>query len=116
MTASTHVYAPKSKWTQEQIEEAVRLRAEGLTIGQIAERIGREWNTVNYIVKKHGPRDRAYEKSPAPRRGRDSYVLPMCIPPEVLAARDVRLAAACRDNTAALCGDPPVGYSALDGR
>lgn len=35
---------------------------------------------------------------------------------EMIAARDAKSAAGFRDLTATLCGDPPVGYSALERR
>jgi len=62
----------------------------------------REWN------RKRATRVANDPKAPEPPIGRPT--------PEMLRDRDARAMLPCRDLTAAMFGDPPVGLSALEGR
>lgn len=103
----------RTLWTPERRAEVMRLREAGLKRWQIADAMGISFNSVRGAFNR--PRPTFYEKAPS-QRGPGDYVVPARIPPAVLAERDQRISAPHRDQTAAFCGDPPAGYSALDRR
>ncbi len=82
----------------------------GKTYAEIAEALGRGVKGVKSRVAKFG-----HKAHGQPFNGWARGEYPHKPPPtEVLQARDVRRTAPYRDLTAALMGDPPKGYSALD--
>lgn len=95
-------------WTEEECARAVAMRNQGMSIGKIADRLGRSFGSAqSQLMYRHedGTRVATHNPGPAPS-----------IPESVLADRDRRMAMYPRDLTAALMGDPPVGYSALERR
>jgi hypothetical protein len=90
-------------WTDEEVEHALGLRRLGLAVKQIALKIGR---TELAVFSKF---TEISHNSAQPQVCR--------VTPEALAAREARRDGYDRrDLTATFCGDPPVGYSALDDR
>jgi hypothetical protein len=86
-------------WTAQEDATARQMRREGRSKREIARVLGRRLSSVC---------DRLNGKpSPAP---------PRVVPDEVRAEHAHRAALAPRDLTAAICGDPLPGYSALDKR
>lgn len=108
------------KWTPEQITLAMKMLDEGASDADFRAAIGR---SKQCAIEK---RKRAkYLSAPAPgmhrvrkRRARTVIVQqePFIVPLEVWVARARRLASPPRDLVGAICGDPRVGYSALDRR
>ena len=90
--------------TPEQLADATRLRARGWNVNQIAQYIHRDLYIVLLLC-------RTLPKPVQGWRGENDG-----IPNEVLFERDKRLALAPRDLTAAICGDPLPGHSALERR
>jgi len=96
----------KSTWTQGQIDTLMHLRDDlKMRWVDIAKELGRsktacalKWDVLTYPVEPHST----------------MRVDAICVPEAVLSDRDQRYAAAPRDLTAFLLGDPTVGYSALD--
>ena len=83
----------------------------GKTYAEIAEALGRGVKGVKSRVAKFG--HKAHGK-PFSGRARGAYYQHKPPPAEALQLRAARRAAPYRDLTAALMGDPPKGYSALD--
>lgn len=93
----------------------------------IGKRIGRNTNGVANKLCQHGPtfceprlddytrhrRGQVFSRASG-RRSPDEYKIPTKIPERVLREQDYRLNLEPRDLTAAFCGDPLPGYSALD--
>lgn len=114
-------------WSDHEKEVASRMRGEGFTPSEIAERLDRSAQSVRGHFQQIGmdeearvklrARKRCYSKTVGRTGGaRAGTVHPMRADPQALADRDYRLSMAPRDLTAAFCGDPPIGYSALDRR
>jgi hypothetical protein len=95
-------YRPWGHWSAEDLLLLRTRRREGVSFRKIAKEIGRKRDAV---ASKWHEISGEPDTKPAVR------------PPSLaMVERDRRLAADCRDLTAALMGDPPVGYSALDRR
>lgn len=98
--------APNTKWTDELVARANVLRDLGLTYRAIDARLGLRQGASEGKLRLRGD-----------VRHRDSALERRAVPARVMADREARLAAAdMRDLTAVFCGDPPVGYRALDGK
>lgn len=82
----------------------------GKTYAEIAEALGRGVKGVKSRVAKFG--HKAHGQPFSGRAHGEYYHKPP--PTEVLQARDAKRTASYRNLTAALMGDPPKGYSALD--
>lgn len=117
------------KWTTEETETLLSLRAQSVTFPDIAVRLSRTRKAVEWRYqlvrltpeKKEKFRERKNASSRTYRK-RPHKINPLRfvpgttrIPEDVLMERDVRLAAP-RTITAHFMGDPPIGYSALDKR
>jgi hypothetical protein len=93
------------KWTEAEEKRLFELRAEGKYWREIGAILGRHPNGCEskhkYALMKAG----FYRDPPAEKA-----------PPHVLREREQRVLAPARDLTGALMGDPPAGFSALDGR
>lgn len=88
------------------IERARKLHARGMNSADIGRALGVPRTTVYYWLASS-----ARVVNPRP-----TAVPPIIIPPEVLEDRDHRSDLAPRNLTAAFCGDPLPGYSALERR
>ncbi len=117
-------------WSPEDWATVVRMRAEGMTIGAVAARIGRRVNTLKAKIRweamdsderaSRAARIKGYKRKHRQtikterqfemvrKEGRPSE--------ESIADRERRHAAGPRDLTGAFFGDPPRGYSALERR
>lgn len=117
------------RWTEDMWNTAQRLRREGLGYLEIGKVLGlsryqvkdRFWHVSmpDHIRERRnaqGRERRSRERRAAgiPRRERVST--PLQPDMQALAERNMRLAVAPRDLTAALMGDPRPGWSALEGR
>ena len=109
------------RWTDEDLQKLVAMRAEGLTFREIGKRLGRDRQTVNYRWYYHNltPEQKAERNWTRTVNRRAKNVAPVrpapCAPPpEIIAERDYRAKLKPRDLTASICGDPPVGFSAYD--
>jgi hypothetical protein len=123
---------PRRPWSPEESALAVDLHAAGLSGPEIAERLGRHRGTVHAHVQMAiaDPKKRAdllarqkahSERGHRIQREREAKVLgrppgSVRVDPMLLQEREQRCALRPRDLTAALMGDPPVGYSALERR
>lgn len=132
----THFHIPSHKepanpWSAEEWQRAQELKASGSDYDQIAELLGRsrkavkakfqhmhrtpaqQEHRIEYQRRKRD-RKREYQKSGRQAAGLDNArELPAG---EIFIERNERLALQPRDLTAAFCGDPLPGYSALDKR
>jgi hypothetical protein len=128
-----HIPATKeglNRWTPDQVETALSMKADGHDVKEIAERLGRSVKAVQgkfkYIALNEGQRE---ERRQALRRRRiASGIQSTRLHPNgqttkaerpsdnVLSERARRSAIMPRDLTAAFFGDPLPGYSALDRR
>lgn len=120
------------KWTQEEIEALHRLRRINTPIPAICEQLGRslhsvkhrlEWDgmTVKSRLKRRARINRRRAEESGAGVGRHNLNvlnLDLGVGPrptsELLHERDMRAQIPPRDLTAAFCGDPLPGYSALD--
>jgi hypothetical protein len=94
-------------WSQGDINELVKLKEQGLSKRECADRLGRTYGSVDGKL--------AYVMHTRCLAGEATYA-PHAPPREVLADRDRRASQAPRSLTAFLLGDPEVGRSALDRR
>lgn len=100
------------RWTPEEWQEAKRLRMLGKPYWWIAFTLKRATLTVQQKFKREAEKLR---NGPVTSRERiDRIERPDFIPAAAIDDRDRRAVMEPRDLTAAFCGDPPVGYSALD--
>lgn len=86
-------------WTRQEDDIACRMDLEEKTRKEIGRALGRSHHAVCARLRYLGMMSR--ESVPTP---------------EMIEDRNVRALLPCRDLTAALFGDPPVGLSALEGR
>ena len=121
-------------WTQKQDETIKTMRMAGATFEEIAVELNKAVSTVHNRLrwismtpeqrqiraqqirerKRKGNPKHPYLKGMRIRDLNDHYTVVPC--PKALAERDWRAGLAPRDLTAALCGDPLPGMSALDRR
>lgn len=123
------------EWTAEEIATALSRfnnRPDGISrrdiARELAPELGRTFNAVNGKLHKltMTPEQKARwrltenkryrDRVPAYRSKTELEILASRPPCEVLQEHSTRCQAPVRDLTAALCGDPPVGYSALERR
>lgn len=120
------------KWTDEQVAYALKTagaRPSGQSRASVAAEIGAHIGRTGKSVEQKliqltlTPETRARRSKL--ERARYAKRVENCNPyrieifrptQQMIDARDARSAAKARDLTAALCGDPPVGYSALERR
>ena len=108
----------KNAWSDQEIATAVQIyerwhgRITKVALCQmIAKKIGRTYSSVYQRLHLYGP---LFQGTRAGNTAEQSgYGRP---PDEVLAEREYRERLPHRDLTAAVCGDPKPGYSALDRR
>lgn len=110
----------RKMWTQDEIDSVYRLKEAGMTPQQIAKQIGRSQTAVYFrLAGKYDPEHRA-KRNAEYRMEYPSRAVDMPVdarpPMEVIAERNRRMSLPCRDLTASLFGDPPVGLSALERR
>jgi hypothetical protein len=114
----------KMQWTEEQWMRAQCLRNEGKNFVQIGAALGMTRRQVkNRFYHKALSREQLDAKNNYERENRytkkSERKTPYAWPapePSVLVERNIRLATPPRDLTAALCGDPRPGWSALERR
>ncbi|HEX4043237.1 MAG TPA: hypothetical protein VHY10_16185 [Xanthobacteraceae bacterium] len=97
-----------SAYTAAELATLQRMRAERASTGAIAKALGRSKSSVTNRIERLELRPFYAHIAWS---GRTLHA-----DPRALAERDQRLAVAPRDLTAALCGDPLPGYSALERR
>lgn len=108
-------------WTPSKTREAVRLQKQGVKLIEIGQRLGGfSESTVRWRLKAADNPDavtkrRARDRERMKNRHGNSPVRTTRIPDDVVADREARLTAP-RSLTAAMLGDPPRGFSALDRR
>lgn len=125
---------PQRIWTPEEIETLHRLRRIKTPIAAICAELGRTVHSVKHRLEWDGKTAESRQKRRARIKQRRAEVsgagvgrhdlnslnLELGVGPrptsELLCERDRRLQIAPRDLTAALCGDPLPGFSALDRR
>jgi hypothetical protein len=122
---------PANPWTAEEWDRADKLRNDGADWSRIAELLGRSHKAVkakfqlmNFTpeqreAKREYQRRKRDEKKKYEKSGRQAAGLQNAreLPcAEIFIERDRRLALPARDLTAAFCGDPKPGFSALDKR
>lgn len=95
--------------TEDDRRKMRKLRAAGVRTGDIAKQFNVSRKAVDYAIYLH--KKRRYRTRVNLKR---EDVLE--IPREVLAEREFRLSLSPRDLSAAIFGDPPPGYSALERR
>jgi hypothetical protein len=116
--------SPK-KWTPAEIETAQRMRSEGCFYGEIDAALGRpKGSSCGKLYRDNEPEEgKARRRLRLKRVRAEDYTQRQSCGVELgskaseamLAARDLRSeAAGRRDLSAALLGDPPPGFSALD--
>ena len=99
----------RKSWTAQEIEQLKHLRdVERLTFTKIAKIMGRPSATV---ASKH-----SYLRTTMPIRHDAEQRISFIIPDAVKEEWKRRQMASHRDLTSAFCGDPPLGFSALDQR
>lgn len=120
----------RNKWTEEDIATLDRMLAQGYCNAEIAPKVGRSKYAVQTYRRdrartdedKAAKRRRANElarlRNDKPKTGRLAFGERIIDrpTPDILRERDRRLALPPRDLTAAFCGDPLPGYSALERR
>lgn len=89
---------PPRPWTEQEFNLAKLMLGRGYSFWKIGCHLGRKGETIKYKLFPPAPRDR--HRRDLPRLKADAAARKE--------ARDQR------DLTAAFCGDPPPGYSALD--
>lgn len=95
-------------WTEQDLSRAVAMRADGYTFKEIGQALGRSANATRNKMNEAGLRVSEQPKT---------HLVDFKPSPELLAARDYRLEMESRRSLGAvLMGDPPVGFSALDGK
>lgn len=108
----TYFYKPK-RWTKDESDLAARLRREGLSNGEIGQRLDRTAQSVHrHLYTREHP-----EQSIVSFRDLDLSCATISRPtPEMMEDRFQRQLMPPRDLTGILMGDPPVGLSALERR
>lgn len=116
----------RRRWSRDEGERAFQLRAEGNTHAQIAAALGRTASQVEQFFRYRRltveQRERRNERAlNAYRQWRDEAPtyrteIEVRVCPDALADRDYRLSLPPRNLTAAIFGDPAIGYSALERR
>jgi hypothetical protein len=95
--------AKGASWSMKEIQQALRMKRQGVTCANIASVLGRTVAAIEAKLKGYGKT--AVNVSIA-RSGER---------PVSAAEGQIKRNVAChRDLTGAICGDPPLGYSALD--
>jgi hypothetical protein len=95
--------AKGAAWSMKELRQALRLKRQGVTCADIAPVLGRTAEAIEAKLKCFG---KSSVRVPIARSGER---------PASAAEEQIRRNAAChRDLTGAICGDPPVGFSALD--
>ncbi len=102
------------KWTDEEHQRALDMRAKGMSDTEIGSVLGRSRVAVNNRLS--GNRPYWNDRKQRPSWFKKRLKVNIDVPPEVLADRDHRSYLVPRDLTAAVMGDPPIGYSALERR
>jgi len=123
-----------NEWSEEDIRGLRELKAAGLTFRQIGNRIGRScgatkarWYILNESKEERLHRQEMHkltrrkwkQETRVIARRLSEVVKPEqrpIVPQEVWAERNARLAAAPVDLTGWILGDPPRGFSSLEGR
>jgi hypothetical protein len=101
---------PNRPWTEHEIWRAKRWKATGYSCQEIDRMLGRTVGSTNH--KLHHA-----DMAPVGEHHAPTVIGAMRATPEVLAERERRREALDRrDLTGQFCGDPPIGYSALDRR
>jgi hypothetical protein len=95
--------AKSASWSMKELRQALRLKRKGVTSANIALVLGKTVPAIEAKLKCYG-------------KGAVTVPSVGCGETPVNAAQgQIRRNAACaRDLTGAICGDPPIGYSALD--
>jgi hypothetical protein len=104
MTLFAPVMPKTASWSMKEFQQAIRMKRQGMTCASIAAALGRSVAAVEAKLKGCGltpvkvslPRLIAAAATPA------------------IAKPITRYGASHRDLTGAICGDPAIGYSALD--
>jgi len=116
-------------WSGDHVERLLKMSAEGVPYEEIASALGRSGKAIHAKLMKLRKtpeqlradrakrRKYAVEQYPSRKHGAGFTETSRNDPDEdVLAERNYRLGLIPRDLTAAMFGDPPPGYSALDRR
>jgi hypothetical protein len=90
-------------WSMKELQQALRMKRRGTTCADIGVALGRSTATVQAKLKYRGK-----------TRVKISITHLIEGPTSTLEEQIKRNAAHHRDLTGSICGDPPVGYSALD--
>lgn len=108
------------RWTDDEKQTLINMRAEGKTQAIIADALGRTEESIKNKINmmKLGPGPAKKARRPCKYNLRTDYtgekVEQIVVPESVWADRNRRLNSGWRDLTAMLCGDPVTGQSALD--
>jgi hypothetical protein len=95
--------AKGAAWSIKELRQALRLKRQGVTCADIASVLGRTTEAIETKLKCFG---KTRVGVPIARSGKR---------PVSAAEEQIERNFAChRDLTGAICGDPPVGFSALD--
>jgi hypothetical protein len=112
------------KWTAEEDAAIEAFRSQGLRPVEIHMKMPQRTTSAIKLrlsilrigLDKHRQRDRTRRpRVQFPKNHVAECVVPVVVPDEVMAERESRLSAP-RSLTALICGDPPVGFSALERR
>jgi hypothetical protein len=97
--------AKGGSWSMKELQQALRMKRQGVPYADIASTLGRKVEAIEAKLKGYG---KIPAIVPIARSGEK---------PASAAEGQTRRNVAChRDLTGAICGDPPLGYSALDGK
>jgi hypothetical protein len=98
------VKVPRRSWTDSEIKRAAAMRAAGYSYPKIDRALGRRSGATQQRLEIAG-------------NGLKDHVRPFHVPDDLLIERDALAAAReLRALTENFCGDPPPGYSALNGK
>jgi hypothetical protein len=95
--------AKGASWSMKEFQQALRMKRQGVACADIATALSRRVAEIEAKL-------RCFGKTPVNLPIARPTEAPMC----TLEGQIKRNAAYHRDLTGAICGDPPIGYSALD--
>lgn len=103
-------------WRDAEIGFAIQARFDGLSNEEIGIELDREGQAVTMFFQRYRNVISTGKTLEQWRADLRALPRPSVIDPRTLAERDRRVAAGPRDLTAAICGDPGLGRSALERR
>ena len=97
------------KWSASDVETALQMRRDGITLQEIARYLGRSYDVTRRklwgVAQNENPVEIVHDLEPR-----------VYVPDAVQIDRDHRVTLMPRDTTALFCGDPLPGYSMLERR